>query len=153
MTRRSFLAALLAAAAAACGEGAPDDPARRALVERLQKPETLTPAELGALRAEIRKTVDPKSFLKDGREELADEEREAVFGMLGEPAGMFDEGLKTHEGRTYRVLNSPAKSFNQEIEAFRRLYIDPVSLQPRRFEFAHAFAGYGEYAFDLAPRR
>ena len=67
-------------------------------------------------------------------------------------AGTFDEGLRTGDGIAYRVLNAPARSATPEVEAFRRLWIDIETLRPRRFEFAHAFEGYGEYAFELRER-
>ena len=36
-----------------------------------------------------------------------------------------------------------------QIEAFRRLWVDVETFLPRRFEFAYAFPGFGDYSYDL----
>ena len=80
---------------------------------------------------------------------MTEEERTVIFGMLAEPAGMFDEGVRREDSVTVRVLNAPGRSLNSEIEATRRLSVDTQTMLPRRFQFAYAFPGYGDYAFDL----
>ncbi len=134
----------------ACGER--EDPARRELGQRLRLDAQLSSEELGRFRAEITRAMAGKTFFKQGPvpEELSTEQRDFVFNMLTEPAGMFDEGLKTQGDTTFRVLNGPAPSSDAEVEAFRRLWIDVETFLPGRFELAHSFQGYEEYAFDLS---
>ena len=133
----------------ACGERA--DPAQRELRQRLRQDVQLSTEELGRFRTEITRAMAGKTFFRQGPvpEELAAEQREFVFEMLTTPAGMFDEGLKTRGGTTFRVLNAPAPSSDAEVEAFRKLWIDVDTFLPRRFEYAHSFQGFDEYSFDL----
>lgn len=137
----------------ACGER--EDPARAAFRARLTEDGPLSSAELARFRDEIAKAIEGRTFLKQGpvAQPLDAEEQVIVFGMLTEPAGMYDEGLRTEGEKTFRVLNAPGRSTNSEIEAVRRLWVDVETFLPRRFEFAHAFPGHGEYAFDLQSKR
>ena len=143
--------ALLAACVVVSACGQREDPARIELRQRLRQDAQLSSEELGRLRAEITRAMAGKTFFKQGPvpEELSTEQREFVFDMLTEPAGVFDEGLKTQGNTTFRVLNGPAPSSDAEVEAFRRLWIDVETFLPRRFELAHSFQGYEEYSFDL----
>lgn len=133
----------------ACGER--ETPAQRELRQRLRQDAQLSSEELGRFRAEITRAMAGKTFFRQGSvpEELVAEQRDFVFEMLTEPAGMFDEGLKTRGETTFRVLNAPATSSDAEIEAFRKLWIDVQTFLPRRFEFAHSVQGYEAYSFDL----
>jgi hypothetical protein len=139
--------------ASACGR--PEDPATVALRARLNQQPQLSSDELTRLRQQVSSAIAGKQVLiRDGAStrSLDEQQRATVLGMLTEPAGMFDEGLRQQSGATFRVLNSPADSANPEIEASRRLMIDVTTFLPRRFEFAYAFAGYGDYGFDLVVR-
>ena len=131
----------------ACGER--EDPARARLRERLRQEATLSAEELGRFRSEIEKAIADRTFLKEGSQPLDDDERDVVLGMIADPVGVYDEGLGTRDAATCRILNAPGRSSSAEIEAYRRLWIDVETFLPVRFEFAHAFPGYGEYAFDL----
>jgi hypothetical protein len=135
--------------ALACGPA--EDPARAELRERLKQESPLSNEDLARVRDEVGKAMAGKTFLKEGAAtpELDAAEREVVFGMLTDPAGMFDEGLRTKSGTTFRVLNAPGLSGNAEIEASRRLLVDVETFLPARFEFFYAFPGYGDYSFDL----
>jgi hypothetical protein len=128
-----------------------EDPARRELRQRLQEDAQLSSEELGRFRAEITRVMAGKTFSRQGDvpQELDAEERELVFGMLTQPAGLFDEGLKREGGTTFRILNAPATSTDAEVEAFRRLWIDTVTFLPRRFELARSVGGYEQVSFDL----
>jgi hypothetical protein len=133
-----------------------EDPARAALRERLKQTNPLSNEELGHLRDEVGRTIANKHVrIKEGAatREFDEGQRYVVLGMLTEPAGMFDEGLRQEAGTTIRVLNSPGESANAEIEASRRMWIDIETFLPRRFEFTYAFPGNGDYAFDLAVER
>jgi uncharacterized tellurite resistance protein B-like protein len=146
-----IIAMLLACALSpACGTR--EDPARAAFRQRLQQDAALSSEELGRFRADIVQAMEGKAFLQQGpvARELDAEQRATVFGMLTEPAGMFDEGIRREQGVTFRVLNAPGRSTSQEIEASRRLWVDVETFLPRRFEFTHAFQGYDDYSFDLA---
>ena len=143
--------ALILTCVAAAGCAPAEDPARAELRDRLKQEAPLSDADLARLREEVRKAMAGKTFLKEGAAapELDAAEREVVFGMLTDPAGMFDEGLRTKSGTTFRVLNAPGLSGNAEIEASRRLLVDIDTFLPARFEFFYAFPGYGDYSFDL----
>lgn len=148
----AFALACLAATAVMSGACRREDPARAALRGRLMQPGALSTAELAQVREEVRRTVDDHRIrAKDatGTRDLTTPERTVVLGMLTEPAGMFDEGLREQNGRTYRILNAPGVSDDMEIEATRRLWIDVATFEPRRFAFSYAVPGRGDYAFDL----
>jgi len=135
---------------AACGRA--EDPARLALRDRLEQDAPLSDGDLGRLRAEVSRSMAGKTFLiKQGEttQALSEEQRAVVFGMLSEPAGMFDEGVRQESGATVRVLNAPGRSTSSEIEASRRLSIDVETFLPVHFQFAHAFPNPEDYSFDL----
>jgi hypothetical protein len=138
----------------ACGR--PEDPARVELRERVKQDARLSNEELGRLLDEVGRTVQGKTFrIKDdaGTRDLTEDQRDVVFGMLTDRAGLYDEGPRLEAGTTVRVLNAPGVSSNAEIEASRRLWVDVETFLPRRFEFAYAFPGYGDYSFDLVVER
>ena len=83
---------------------------------------------------------------------LGDAERSVVLGMLGDRAGVFDEGLRSGGGRRARVFNAPGLSNNPEIEATRRLFVDVETFLPLRFEFAYAFPSPDDYTLDLMQK-
>jgi hypothetical protein len=129
-----------------------EDPARAALRTRLTEAQPLSSDELGRVRSEISKTIQAEHVrVQTGAEsrDLTAEEQTVVLGMLTEPAGMFDEGLREESGERLRVLNAPGLSEDPEIEATRRLWIDVVTFRPRRFSFNYAVPGRGDYALDL----
>jgi len=130
----------------------PEDPARTAFRARLQQNASLSSGELAQLLDTVRATTAAKRFrIKEGTSgrELDDEQRTLVFGMLSNPAGLFDEGLKRDGGSTFRVLNAPGEPLNAEVEASRRLWIDIETFLPRHFEFSYAVPGFGDYGYDL----
>jgi hypothetical protein len=130
----------------------PEDPARTALRERLRQPSQLSSEELGRFREEIGKAIAGKTLRirEEASTRTVDEvQRSVILGMLTDPAGLFDEGLRNQDGATFRVLNAPGISTQPEIEAARRLWVDIATFVPKRFEFAYAFPGFGDYAFDL----
>jgi hypothetical protein len=129
-----------------------EDPARAALRQRLLQPAQLSADELARVREEVRKAIEGKTVrVKDGAttRPLTPEERTVVLGMLTEPAGLFDEGLRQEPGGAVRVLNAPGLSDDPEIEATSRLWIDVNTFLPRRFLFNYAVPGRGDYAWDL----
>src|SRR5262249_38192568 len=108
--------------------------------------------ELTRLREEVARTIAGRTLrVQEGRatRTVDEQQRAVIVGMLDEPAGLFDEGLRTEGSATYRVLNAPGLSTEPEIEAARRLLFDIATFVPRRFEFSYAFPGHGDYAFDL----
>jgi hypothetical protein len=150
LTRRIVWVLLLCGAVAACGR--PEDPARVQLRERLRQKPQLSTEDLTRVRTEVGKAIAGRKVrIKEGAvaRDLNEEQRAVVLGMLTEPAGLFDEGLREEANGTFRILNAPGESTNPEIEASRRLWIDIQTFLPRRFEFAYAFPGNGDYAFDL----
>jgi hypothetical protein len=135
---------------AACGQS--EDPARTALRQRLEQRDQLSRDELARAREEVGRAIAGRALRVregDGIRELDEAQRLAVVGVLTDPLGVYDEGLREYAGSTFRVFNAPGISTNAEIEASRRLFIDLETFLPRRFEFAHAFPGYDDYAFDL----
>jgi hypothetical protein len=150
---RVVLALLTSIVIAACAR---EDPARTALRERLKQTTPLSNEELGRVRDEVGRAIADKHVrIKEGgaTHEFDERQRYVVLGMLTEPAGMFDEGLRQEAGTTVRVLNSPGESDNAEIEASRRMWVDIETFLPVRFEFTYAFPGNGDYAYDLAVER
>ena len=134
----------------------PEDPARVELRARLQQEVRLSDEELGRFCNEVARTVEGKSFrIKYGEapRALSAEQHAAVFGMLSNRAGLYDEGLRRDGGINYRVLNGPARSNNAEIEASQRLWIDVETFLPLRYQFTYAFQGYGDYTYDLVLDR
>ncbi len=132
--------------------GAPEDPARVELRNRLKQEALLTDDELGRLVTEVGKSIGdkPVRITQDGAaKDLDANQREVVLGMLANRTGMYDEGLKQFDGRTIRVLNAPGLSQYMEYSAARRLMVDVETFLPRRFEFTYEFQGMGDYAFDL----
>jgi hypothetical protein len=145
------LPVIAAACLALSACAAPEDPARREVRERVGREGSLSPDELARFRTEVGKAIDGRTILRGGppSEALTAEQRVEVLGVLTDPVGVFDEGLEARDGGHYRVLNAPGRSSSQEIEAYRRLWIDVETLLPAHYEFAHAYPGLGEYAFDL----
>ncbi len=144
------LSPVLVCVAIACSPA--EDPARTALRERLGQEATLLPEELRRLRDEVTRAMAGKAFhARQGEttRALDAEQQIVVFGMLTEPAGMFDEGLRQEGGATVRVLNAPGRSTSSEIEASRRLSINIETLLPVHFRFAYAFPNPDDYSFDL----
>jgi hypothetical protein len=141
---------LLCLALAACGPA--EDPARAALRERVAQEAVLSADDLARVRDEVNRAMAGKTFVarQGATSQALDAERQTVvFGMLTDPAGMFDEGLRTENGTTFRVLNAPGQSANAEIEAIRRLWIEVDTFLPRRFQFSYAFANPEDYALEL----
>ena len=147
---RIGLLLLICGVMAACAR--PEDPARVQLRERLKQKPQLSSEDLTRVRDEVGKAIAGRKvrLKEDGAaRDLNEEQRAVILGMLAEPAGLFDEGLRQEANGTFRILNAPGESLNPEIEASRKLWIDLQTFQPRRFEFAYAFPGNGDYAFDL----
>ena len=152
--RRALAIVLTCAALSACAT--PEDPARVALRGLLTQEARLSDEDLGRFREVIRLSMTGVGVrVNDGAglRELSVDERAVVFGMLTDPAGMFDEGMRQVDGVRSRVLNAPGESADMEIEASRRLWVDVETFLPRRFDFTYAFAGHGDYSFQLVVER
>ena len=138
----------------ACGR--PEDPARVELRARLKQNVQLSNEDLGRMLDEVRLAVAGNTFrIKEGAatKELDAEQRAVIFGMLTNSSGMYDEGLRLEAGGAFRVLNAPGSPLNSEIEGTRRLWIDVETFLPRRFDFAYAVPGFGDYSFELVVVR
>ena len=104
---------------------------------------------------DVGQAVDGRTFrIREGAatHDLTVEQRAAVFSMLREPAGVYDEGLRQLGSSSVRVLNGPGRSDNAEIEALQRLWIDLDTFLPLRYQFAYAFPGYGDYEYELSAQ-
>ncbi len=151
---RALSLLLLCSAIAACGQA--EDPVRVALRARLKQEAALSVEDLNRVRAEVIRAMAGKTFLikqGDATPVLDEEQRIVVFGMLTEPIGLFDEGVRQEGGVTVRVLNAPGRSANSEIEASRRLSIDVQTFLPVYFRFAHAFPNPEDYSLELVIDR
>ena len=147
---RMFSLILVCLAMAACTRA--EDPARVELRERLKQAASLSGEELGRLRDEVSRNIAGKTILArqgETTQALDGEQRTVVFGMLTEPIGMFDEGVREEGGLTFRVLNAPGISSNSEIEVARRLWIEVETFLPRRFQFNYAFPNPEDYSLEL----
>jgi hypothetical protein len=148
--RGAGLLTILLALAAGCAR--PEEPARVELRARLKREAQLSNDELAILRREVSRSIAGKRFrIKEGAatRELSAEQQILLFEMLGEPAGMFDEGLRRDSGTALRVLNAPGRSNNSEIEASQRLFVDIETLLPSRYQFDYAFPSADDFAVDL----
>jgi len=134
----------------ACGPA--ENPERTALLARLGQEGQLSPEEIGRVFEQVDQALRGKTVrVARGATttDLGATERDVVLGMLGDRAGVFDEGLRAGGGRRARVFNAPGLSNNPEIEATRRLFIDVETFLPLRFEFAYAFPSPDDYTLDL----
>ncbi len=130
----------------------PDGPGRAELRNRLLEEAPLTAEELDGLRVEITRSMGDATFRvreADGTRPLDPQQRALVFGMLTQPAGMFDEGLRREGDASLRILNAPGPSPSSEIDAARRLWIDVATFLPRRFEYTYGFPSPENYTYDL----
>jgi hypothetical protein len=140
----------------ACSRPAPEDPVRSALRERLQLEMQLSSEELDGLRAEVLRAMGDQVFLVrmgNDTHPVPAERQSVVFGMLKDPTGLFDEGLRDVDGTRYRILNAPGIAPSSEIDAARRLYIDVETLLPGRFEFSYGFPSPENYTYELTAGR
>ena len=155
--RATALLVLVASMAlASCAGTEPEDPARIALRERLRQDTQLAPEELAQLRAEVLKTMGDRVVnVRDaqGTHLIPNERQSAVFGMLSDPAGLFDEGLRNESGVLLRVLNAPGAAPSSEIDAARRLFINVETLLPERFDFSYGFPSPENYTYELEFER
>ena len=150
----TVLGAMLLACITTMSCSKPEDPARVQLRERLkQATPSLSNDELTRVREEVSRTIAEKKVrVKDasGVHDMDQDQSKVVLGVLTEPEGLYDEGLRDAAGKQCRVLNAPGISASAEIEAARKLYVDVETFLPVRFEFVYAFPTGGDYAFDLA---
>lgn len=129
-----------------------ENPDRAELLARLAQEGQLSQEEIARVFEQVDQALQHKTIrVVRGATStaLGDAERSVVLGMLGDRAGVFDEGLRSGGGRRARVFNAPGLSNNPEIEATRRLFVDVETLLPLRFEFAYAFPSPDDYALDL----
>ena len=143
---------VLAGSAWSCAPA--EDPARVQLRDRLHQETRLSDTEVQQVIGEVSRSVAGRSLLiKDqaASRALEGEQRGVVLSMLGDPVGVYDEGLRREGDAEYRVLNGPARSDNAEIEATQRLWIDVQSFLPLRYRYSYAFPGYGDYEYELTP--
>lgn len=155
MVRIRSLASVVLALTVSATACVSEPPERAALRERLKQPAQMSQEELGRTLDEIAKTIQGKAILvqvEAATKEMNQEQRDVVLGMLTDRVGVFDEGLRTDNGVTLRILNAPGLSTNPEFSAARRLLVDINTFIPRRFEFNHEVAGLGDYGFDLTVK-
>ena len=130
-----------------------EDPMRAELRARLRQQTRLTPTEIHTLFEQIGPAIaDRQVTVKEGAltRTLNDEQRAAVLGMLGDPAAVYDAGLRTDGGNVWRGLRTGATSPMSELDAMQTLWIDVDTFTPRRYEFEYSSPGFGDYAYDLA---
>jgi hypothetical protein len=131
---------------------AADPPQRAELRARIAQEARLSPDEIARVFEQVGQALQGKTIrVARGATttELPSAERDVVLGMLGDRAGVFDEGLRSGGGRRARVFNAPGISNNPEIEASRRLFVDVETFLPLRFEYAYAFSSPDDYSLDL----
>jgi hypothetical protein len=139
-----------------CTRAEPENPARIALRDRLRQQAQLAPTELDQLRAEVLRTMGDRFVnVRDdqGTRPIPTERQSAVFGMLSDPAGLFDEGLRDESGVPLRVLNAPGAAPSSEIDAVRRLFINVETFLPVRFDFSYGFPSPENYTYELEFER
>lgn len=148
-TFKLVLVCLVAVALQACGPA--EDPARTKLRERLTQEAPLTPEEVTGLLDHLSRTLDGKSVkstVAGEKHDLTERQRYDALGMITDREGVFDEGLRTADRQTLRILNAPGQASNMEMDAARRLLIDTDTLLPVRLEFVSGVSA-DEYVLDL----
>jgi hypothetical protein len=80
---------------------------------------------------------------------LDEKTRARIFSMLTGRLPVDDGGRRTTAAGTWRGLRAPATPVQSEVDATDTLWIDTVTLLPRRFEFTYSMPGFGDAAFDL----
>jgi len=133
----------------ACGN--PEDPARIQLRERLRQQAPLSHEEIASLLDEVHRTVGSgkvRATRGGATADMDERDHDVVLGMLTNHAGVFDEGLRTIENRTLRVVNAPGRPSNAELDAARHLFIDIATFLPAHFEFTSGVAS-DEFVVDL----
>lgn len=137
---------VVALCAVACG--APD----RAVKERLAAPAKLTQEEMAQTLQAVGRAMNGRSpRVKQGAvtRPLDERERAQVFDVLADARGLEDVGIKQIDNVNVRGLRVPATSPQSEIEATGTVWIDVNTLLPRRYDFAYAMPGFGDYTLDL----
>ena len=143
-TTRSLIL-IVALSACACGQD-------RGIKTRLAEPAKLTQEEIGhTLQAVGRATNGRTPRVRQGAvtRPLDEKERAQVFDVLSDARGLDDVGIKQIDTVSARGLRVPATSPQSEIEATGTVWIDVNTLLPRRYDFAYAMPGFGDYTLDL----
>jgi hypothetical protein len=119
---------------------------------RLQSPSKLAQADISQLLPAVNRAMGGRPpLLRQGAvtRPMDEKERNAVFNVLADASDLEDVGLKTIGGAATRGLRAPATSPQSEIEAMATLWIDIGTLLPRRYEYAYAMPGFGDFSYDL----
>ena len=148
MTRRAWLVGfvfLLTLASACAGPDA-------AIKARLREPRPLTRDEIAHTLAAVNRAMGGRlPLLRQGAvtRQMDEKERSAVFNVLADARDLEDVGPKTRDAAPMRGLRAPATSPQSEIEAMATVWIDAATLLPRRYEYAYAMPGLGDFSYDL----
>jgi hypothetical protein len=119
---------------------------------RLKSPMPLTRQEIAPVLEAVGRAIAARvPRVRQGAvtRPLDERERAQLFDVLADAGGLEDVGLRTMGGVTLRGLRSPATSPQSEIEATGTVWIDVGTLLPRRYEFAYAMPGFGDFGYDL----
>ena len=149
--RRVACLVVIAAIVSACR--AAEDPARAAMRARLKQDGRFSPEEVAALFAQIAPAIAGKNVtVKQGAltRVLNQDERASVLGMLSDPGGVYDDGLRVEGQHMWRALKTGGTSALSELDATQTLWIDADSFVPQRYEFQYSSPGFGDYAYDLS---
>ena len=133
------------------GCGKPESPERAALRERLEQPAPLSHEEIDRLLDEVGRSLEGKTVKASQRgvvQDLDPAQHDVVLGMIANHVGVFDEGIRTTEQTTVRIVNAPGRPSNPELDAARHLWIDISTFVPTHFEFTSGVAT-DEFTTDL----
>ena len=131
----------------------PAENARSEFRTRLKQDVPLTPDELRRLFDEIAVTIAGQPVrVKQGAmtRALEDEQRVAVLGMLSDPAAVYDSGVRTEGGSTWRGIKAGGTPVMSEVDATQTLWIDVDTFVPKRYEFTYSMPGFGDYGYELS---
>ena len=129
-----------------------DEVAKDAFRTRLKQEGRLTTSEITQLFDHVGPAIAGKSVTaRQGAvaRELTSDQRIELLDVLADPTLVYDVGLRTEAGETWRGITGDATPTLAEVTAMKTLWIDVASFVPRRYEFAYSTPGLGEYAYDL----
>lgn len=142
---------VLGLTANACGPR--EDPRAAVLRERLTQDKELSRSEIVTLFDLVAPVIEGKSVaIRKGAvtTPLDEKQRLDVLGLLGDPAAVYDGGVKVEGKRTLRAICAPGTPVMSEIDATQTLWIDAATFAPVRYDFAYSTPGFGDYSYDLS---
>lgn len=147
------LAACLTALAAIPANGqAPSAADASAFKTRVTLTAALSQDDLARLVEEVGRALEGRAVhVREGSltRRITDGERLGVFAMLMGRLPVADAGPKVIEGSAVRGIRAPATPPNSEVDASQFLWVDVLTLLPKRYELSFSVPGMGDGFVDF----